>query len=198
MADKSTAAEAKKRVKKPKKSKLDAESQAARFRPKVRKRNQLPRGEHGGLKLLLIEDVQHVGQQGQVVEVKPGYGRNYLIPQGLATYVTAETLSRIEKHKQKVEALRIARLSDLKLLAKKLESYTVTLEVNATEEGHLYGSVTGHDVAEALRKEGFDLTNDHVEMEGAIKELGLYQISVRLDPEVQSDVKVWVVASGTE
>lgn len=164
-----------------------------RFPKKVRRRRQIQRGPHGGMQLLLIEDVMHLGKQGEVVEVKPGYGRNFLIPQGLATQVNAATMVRIEKHKAKVEALRMAKLAELKVIAKKIEKHSVTIEANANEEGHLYGSVTAIDIAKALVKEGFEITPEMVLLEGPLKELALYHVAIRLAEEVRAEVKVWVV-----
>lgn len=170
-------------------SKIDAH----RFPKIVRKRNQVPRGDHHGMKLLLTEAVAHLGKQGEVVEVKPGYGRNFLIPQGLATYVTSEAMVRIEKHKAKVEALRIARLNDLKMLAREIEKHSVTIEANANEEGHLYGSVTAVDIVRSLQKENLKIEESNIRLEGPLKELGLYQVAVQIDPEVSCEIKVWVV-----
>lgn len=169
-----------------------------RFPKKVRKRNQIPRGKNGGMQLMLVENVEHLGKQGDVVEVKNGYGRNYLLPMGLATYVTPEALKRIETHKAKVEAIKIARVNDLKMLARKLEEQSVTIEANANEEGHLYGSVTEIDIAKALQASKFDIKPEHVKLEGHLKELGLYNVKIELESEIGAELKVWVVPSTTE
>jgi large subunit ribosomal protein L9 len=187
--------------KKPKKGRgkrTEAEPAKAKERfPKIPKvRVQMPRGKHGGMELMLIEDVMHVGRQGDVVEVRPGYGRNYLIPQGLATFVTPQARARIDKHRSNVEAMRIARVAELKVFAKKLEAVSVTIEANATAEGHLYGSVTGADIVAALSKEGFTVAEDQVQLEGALKELGLYHVKLKLAEEVEPEIKVWVVPTG--
>lgn len=187
------------KVKKKKKKEKEATPKVdvQRFKPIVKRRRQMPRGAHGGMKLLLTENVPHLGEQGSVVEVKPGYGRNYLIPHGLAAYVTPETMLRIEKHKAKVEALRIAKIQDLKRLGKSLEALSISIEANANEEGHLYGSVTAVDIIRALEKEKFGLAEDQIRLEGPIKELGLYHVAVHLGEDVNTEVKVWVVpASG--
>jgi large subunit ribosomal protein L9 len=167
-----------------------------RFPKIVRRREQLTKGPHGGMRLLLIEDVPHLGKQGDIVEVKPGYGRNYLVPYGLATDVTPETLARIEKHKANIEAVRIARLNDLKMLAKKLEKHSLTIEANANEENHLYGSVTAVDIAKALHKDELPIDEAAIRLEGPIKELGLYNVKVHLADEVETELKVWVVPTG--
>lgn len=177
-----------------------AEAEPAKVKerfPKIPKvRVQMPRGKHGGMELMLIEDVMHVGRQGDVVEVRPGYGRNYLIPMGLATFVTPQAKARIDKHRSNVEALRIARVAELKVLAKKLEAVSVTIEANATAEGHLYGSVAAADIIAALDKEGFTVGLEQVQLEGALKELGLYHVKLKLAEEVEPEIKVWVVPTG--
>jgi large subunit ribosomal protein L9 len=168
-----------------------------RFPKIVKKRNQMPKGKHGGMQLMLIEDVAHVGKQGEVVEVKPGYGRNFLLPHGLAAYVTPSAKIRIEKHQAKQQALRQARVAELKVVGKKLEAVSITIEANATEEGHLYGSVAQADIAAALAKqEKFGITAEQIILEGPLKELGLYHVKVRLAEEVESEIKVWVVPAG--
>jgi large subunit ribosomal protein L9 len=183
---------------KSKKSASKSAIDTKRFPKKVRKRNQIPRGKHGGMQLMLVENVEHLGKQGEVVEVKAGYGRNYLLPMGLATYVTPEALKRIDTHKAKVEAIRIARLNDLKMLARKLEEQSVTIEANANEEGHLYGSVTETDIAKALQAAKLDVKADQVKLEGHFKELGLYNVKIELEPEIGAELKVWVVPTAAE
>lgn len=184
------------KAKKPKKGKTEGD--ANRFPKKVKRRQQTPKGKHGGMQLMLIEDVQDLGKQGDVVEVKPGYGRNYLIPYGFATFVTPEALKRIESHKAKVEAIRIARLNDIKMMAKKLEDQSITIEANANEEGHLYGSVTEHDISKSLRAAGFDVPDDQIKLEGHLKELGLYNIKLVIEQGVEAELKVWVVPTTSE
>jgi large subunit ribosomal protein L9 len=145
---------------------------------------------------MLIEDVAHVGKQGDIVEVRAGFGRNYLLPQGLATYVSPQAKIRVEKHRAKMEAMRIVRLGELKVEAKKLEAVSITIEANATQEGHLYGSVTAADISAALAKEGHAIEASNILLEGAIKELGLYHVKVKLAEEIEAEIKVWVVPTG--
>src|SRR3954467_10779948 len=105
--------------------------------PKVKHRHT-PKGQHGGMQILLVEDVSNLGKTGDVVEVKPGYGRNYLLPRGLATFVSAHNLKLLDLHKIKVQKMREAKLADLRSQADQLSRLTVTIEANANEEGHLY------------------------------------------------------------
>src|SRR6185295_4703596 len=111
-----------------------------------RNRNQILKGPHGGMQLVLTEDVTHLGRQGDLVEVKPGYGRNYLLPNGMATIPTAHNLRLLERFKQRVQQAREARVADLKVLAEQIQRVTLTIEANANEEGHLYGSVGSAEI----------------------------------------------------
>src|SRR6059058_692636 len=114
----------------------------------LKQRNQVPRGKHGNMKLVLTEDVQHLGKQGDVVEVKPGYGRNYLLPRGMATVPTPHNLRLLERYKIRVRQAREARIAELKNLAEQIQKMAgITIEANANEEGHLYGSVGAPEVS---------------------------------------------------
>lgn len=158
-----------------------------------RRNTHLRKGAHGGIELLLIQNVDHLGKQGEVVEVKPGYAKNYLIPHGLATVATDHHKRMVEKHKARLLEIEKARLADLRKLADDLAKQSVTIEANANDEGHLYGSVVAHDIVAALKKHDFTITNDQVRLEGPLKELGLYTVKIRLAPEVEGELKVWVV-----
>src|SRR6516165_1887372 len=109
---------------------------------KIKQRNQVLKGSHRGMQIVLTEDVPNLGKQGDVVEVKPGYGRNYLLPRGMATLPTPHNLRLLERYKIRVRQAREARIADLKNLAEQLQKMAgITLEANANDEGHLYGSV---------------------------------------------------------
>ncbi len=159
---------------------------------------RLPRGPHGGIELLLIQPVEHLGKQGDVVEVKRGFAMNYLIPQALATIATDHHKRMVEKHRAELEAIEKARLEGLKSLAADLARQSITIEANANDEGHLYGSVGATEVANALKKNNFHIAADQVRLEGPLKELGLYTITIHLAQEVNAEVKVWVVPSVVE
>lgn len=145
------------------------------------------------VELLLAEDVEFLGKQGEIVKVKPGFARNYLIPQGFATVATAENKRNVERHREKIEDLRKQRMADLAKRADAISKYSVTLEANANEEGHLYGSIMGPDISKALKAAGYAVETDHIKLEGPLKELGMYTVKVQLHPEVKTEVKVWVV-----
>jgi len=170
-------------------------SKASALAKPAKKRRQVPKGPHGGMQLLLVDDVPHLGRAGDVVEVRPGYGRNYLIPRGLATYVTPDNLRRLERHKQRIEELRQARIADLKNLAARLRDVTITIEATANEEGKLYGSVGPEEISRALKAEGFSVEPEQVRMEGPIKQLALYAVKLHLGYDIESEVKVLVVGA---
>jgi len=161
-------------------------------RKKIQKHHHVPKGPHGGMQLLLVDDVQHLGKAGDVVEVKMGYGRNYLVPRGLATYVSQHNLKLLELHKIKVQNMREAKLADLRAMADQIQRVTVAMEANANEEGHLYGSVGAPEISKALKAMNLNIEPDAIRLEGAIKELALYEVKVVLAPEVETTVKVLV------
>ncbi len=171
-------------------------SQASSSAPaRGRRHRRLPRGPHGGVQLLLVQSVDHLGKQGDVVEVKSGYAINYLIPQGLATVATEHHKRMVEKHKAKLLDIQKARLAGLQATADELGRQSVTIEANANEEGHLYGSVGASDIVAALKRNNITLTPDQIRLQGPLKELGLYTVKVHLGQEIAAEVKVWVVPS---
>lgn len=158
------------------------------------KHHHVPRGEHGGMKLMLIEDVQHVGKAGDVVEVKMGYGRNFLMPRGLATFVTSHNSKLLDLHKIKVQKIREAKLADLRAMAEQLQRVSITIQSNANEEGHLYGSVSAAEIVAALRQQNLVVDVESIKLEGVIKELGLYEVKLQLAPEIETSIKVLVIS----
>ncbi len=158
---------------------------------------RLPKGENGGIELLLIQSVDHLGKAGQVVEVKPGYANNYLLPEGLAIVATPHHKRMVEKHKAKLKELEKRRLAGLVAIADQISKQSINVEANANDEGHLYGSVGAHEIVLALRQSGIQITDDQVRLEGPLKELGLYTVKVQLHQEVVTDLKVWVVPTAS-
>ncbi len=151
----------------------------------------------GGVELMLAEQVPSLGEQGEIVRVKRGYARNYLLPNGLATVATEANKAMVERHRKRQEALMAQKVKELKQMADKVRDYSVTLEANATEDGHLYGSIVAVDIAKALKAANFPVEADHVKLEGPLKELGMYTIRLQFAPEVTTDVKVWVVPTSS-
>jgi large subunit ribosomal protein L9 len=154
---------------------------------------RLPRGNRGGVELMLIHSVEHLGKQGEVVQVRTGYALNYLLPQGLATFASDHHKRMVEKHKVKLQELERQRQSELRSFAAEIGKQSVTIEANATDDGHLYGSVGASEIVAALKKNDIYLTTDQIRLEGPLKELGLYTVKIRLSSEVEGEVKVWVV-----
>src|SRR2546423_12283655 len=171
---------------KTKRSRVDREG---RFRP-------LPRSGTG-VQLLLIQSVDHVGKQGDVVTVKRGYALNYLLPQGLATVATDHHRRMVEKHKARLQEIEKARLASLRQLSEAIAKQSITIEANANEEGHLYGSVNVQEIAAGLKAAGFHITTDQVRLEGPLKELGLYTVKIHLHADIDAELKVWVVPTVT-
>ena len=159
----------------------------------AKKFKRLPKGEHGGVQLLLTQNVDHVGKQGQVVEVKAGFANNYLLPQGLAIVATEHHKRMVEKHKARLHEIERQRLSGLQGLADKIAQQSITIEANANDEGHLYGSVGAVEIVAALKANDVHVTADQIRLTGPLKELGLYTVKVHLHQEIEADLKVWVV-----
>jgi large subunit ribosomal protein L9 len=168
----------------------------AKKKPRLPHRGKrLPTGPRGGVELLLVQPVEHLGNQGDVVEVRPGYAMNYLIPQGLATIASEHHKRMVEKHRAELAAIEKARLASLQAVADQLARQTITIEANANEEGHLYGSVGATEITNALRRHHITIAQDQVRLEGPLKELGLYTVKVHVGHEIDTEVKVWVVPS---
>lgn len=163
-----------------------------------RRRNHPVRAKHGHIQLILTQSVPHLGQSGEVVKVRPGYARNYLVPQGLATFATPSNLRLVEQHRQRLKELEEARRADLQNLAAQVAQRSLTIEANANAEGHLYGSVNADQIAESLRREGYPVSADAILIEGPLKELGLYSIKIRFAPDIEGEVKLWVVPTHAE
>ena len=159
---------------------------------------RLPKGPNGGVQLLLIQSVENLGTQGEVVEVKPGFANNYLLPHGLATVATEHHKRMVQKHKARLLEIQKARLAGLKALADQLKQQSLTIEANANDEGHLYGSVGAPEIIAALKRNNFTISADQVRLKGPLKELGLYTVAVHLGQEVEAELKVWVVPSVSE
>lgn len=145
--------------------------------------------------VLLAEDVPQLGERGEIVRVKPGFARNYLLPQGLATVATEYNIQQVALHKQKLVEIQETRLKQIQALAKKVSDYSVTLDANANEEGNLYGSIVATDISKALKTAGYAVEPSHIKLQGPLKMTGMYTIDLHFHPDVQTTVKVWVVPS---
>lgn len=162
---------------------------------KVRKRQQVKKGAHGGTLIVLVEDVTHVGKAGDQVEVRPGYARNYLIPNGMAVVPTPHDLKLLERHQIKVTKAKEAKIADLKVLAEQLSRLpSVTIEAQANEEGHLYGSIGPGEISKTLKGKNLMVEPDMVKLEHPIKEANtLTPIPLHLGYGIESSIQVLVV-----
>jgi len=145
------------------------------------------------MEIILRQDFEQLGKTGDVVKVKPGYARNYLIPKGIA-YLATEANKRRLENDLKQQTWRQAK--DKKMaeeLAKKLESVSCTITVQVGEEDKLFGSVTSQNIADALKAQGYEVDKRKIQLDEPIKSLGIYSVPVKLHSEVEATVKVWVV-----
>jgi len=145
------------------------------------------------MELLLKQNVEHLGRLGDVVKVKTGYARNFLLPRGIAVMVTKANLVEIERARAQAQVEEEARIAALKEFAAKVTETSVTIEGRANEEGHLFGSVSAAQIAAALRDKGVPVEDKQVRLEQPLKEIGVFDVTVHLHATVTATVKVWVV-----
>ena len=148
--------------------------------------------------VILLERVEKLGQMGDVVHVRPGYARNFLLPQKKALRATKANLAYFENQRAQLEATNLNRRSEAESVAGKMEGATVVLIRQAGDSGQLYGSVTARDVAVALGEAGFTVERQQVNIDRPIKSLGLFDVRIRLHPEVALSVTVNVARSAEE
>jgi large subunit ribosomal protein L9 len=146
------------------------------------------------VRVILLSDQRHLGKRGQVVDVKPGYGRNYLVPQGFALEATNANVKFFEQQRTKIDAQHAKERDAAADIAKTMEGLRIEIPKRVGETGTLYGSVTAGDVAEILEKKGFVVDRRRIDLEGGIKSLGDHPVRVELHPEVIAEVTVAVVA----
>jgi large subunit ribosomal protein L9 len=147
------------------------------------------------IELILLERVEKLGQMGQIVKVRPGFARNYLLPQKKALRATKDNLAYFETQRAQLEANNLARKSDASAVAEKLEGLQVVLIRQAGESGQLYGSVSSRDIADAVTAAGFTVDRQQIVLDRPIKTLGLHPVRVMLHPEVAVTVTANVAQS---
>ena len=150
------------------------------------------------MQIILLERVPKLGQMGEVVNVKPGYARNFLIPHGKALRATKSSIEDFEKRRAQLEARNLERKQDAQALAAKVEGQMVTLLRQASETAQLYGSVNARDVAVAFTEAGISLDRQQIRLDQPLKTLGLHEVPVALHPEVEVTVKVNIARSQAE
>ena len=148
------------------------------------------------MKILLWRDVEKLGKRGEVIEVKDGYARNYLIPRRMASIPTDSMYKEFELEKRRQSKQDAALVSEANAVAEKLSGIaSVSIEVNTNEEGHLYGAVSPSMVADALRDQGVKVEAKAIEISEPIKQVGTYEIAINLHREVKPTLKVWVLST---
>ena len=144
------------------------------------------------VKLLLQESIKNVGRVGDVVEVSPGYARNYLLPKGLAVEPTKSNLKKVEARRQEIEKQEREKREQQERLLKKLEGKDVTLERKANDQGHLYGAVSATDIARQLQADGFNVEAEDVLLPGKLDQINTYTVKIRFADDLETDLKVYV------
>lgn len=150
------------------------------------------------MEVILLERIEKLGQMGDVVKVKPGFARNYLLPQKKALRATPDNLAYFESQRVQLEAVNLKRRTEAAAVAEKLDGYQAVLVRQAGEGGQLYGSVTTRDLAAALEEAGFTLARSQIQLDPPIKALGLYEVHISLHPEVVVTVTINVAKSEDE
>lgn len=143
--------------------------------------------------VILKENVENLGRIGDVVNVSSGYARNFLLPRNLVVEADEKNVEAIEHHKRALEKKRMASKASAQEMAKKLSDFSCTLSRKVGEGDKLFGSVSTADIAEALKKAGFSVEKREIQLDHTIKTLGVHPVTVKLDADVETTLKVWVV-----
>lgn len=145
------------------------------------------------MEVILRQSIENLGNPGDVVTVKSGYARNYLLPRGLAYEATPGNLKRIAVERQRLEAAENTRRDSARDLAKRIEEVSLTFSARVGEEGKLFGSITAADIAHQLEAQGIEIEKRQIDLHEPIKTLGVFRVPVRLHADVHPDVRVWVI-----
>jgi len=148
--------------------------------------------------IILTAPVENLGAEGDTISVADGYARNFLFPKGLAMPASPANLRRVQALRKKRTATEAAQLQDAQAIAAQLVKQSYTITAAAGEDGKLYGSVTSADISEALKKEGIEIDRRKINLEHPIRELGVFDVDVKLHAEVSTKVKIWVVGPDGE
>lgn len=145
------------------------------------------------MKIILLKDHRHLGQRGQEVDVKPGYGRNFLLPHGLAMLANDANRRYFDEQREKIEAVHVKERDEAQEIADKLAGLRLEIAKKAGETETLYGSVTATEVADALEAQGIEVDRRRIDLEGGIKTLGEHEVRILLHSEVTAEITVVVV-----
>ena len=145
------------------------------------------------MKIILLSDVENLGESGDVIAVNPGYARNKLIPQGLALRASNRNIAVANENKRVATSKLERENQALNVLAKKLSKVEITIEVKVGDEEKMFGSITNKDIHKELIDKGFEIEKNQISIEEPIKALGIYHISVKISKDITSDVKLYVI-----
>jgi large subunit ribosomal protein L9 len=145
------------------------------------------------MEIILRQAVENLGKPGDVVTVKNGYARNFLLPHGIAYEATPGNLKRISQERGRLDAAESERVNSAQDLAKRLDEVQLTFSARVGEEGKLFGSVTSADIAEQLTAQGFHIEKRLIDLHEPIKALGVYRVPVKLHADVKPEIRVWVI-----
>lgn len=145
------------------------------------------------MRVILYKDIENLGKTGDVINVKDGFARNFLIRKRLALEAIPENLKRLELEKKRKEKERLEEKKKAEELSLKLKGISLTIPVETKDDESLYGSVSPSEISEALEEEGIKIDRKVISLEEPIKNLGIYEVPIRLHPEVETKIKVWVV-----
>src|SRR5436305_6163963 len=146
------------------------------------------------VKLLLKESIKNVGRVGDIVDVSPGYARNFLLPKDLAVQPTPGNTKKVEERRKEIEKMERERREQQAALLKQLEGVEVTLERRANENGHLLGSVSATDISKALQGQGFNVEPDDINLPGKLDRIEKYTVQVKFAEDLATDLTVWVAS----
>jgi large subunit ribosomal protein L9 len=146
------------------------------------------------MQVILRDRIENLGEAGDVVDVKPGYGRNYLIPKGLAYEASAANVRRMEAERAAQGRKEAETLGDARKQASAIEGVSLTFNARAGQEGKLFGSITSGDIADKLAEQGITIDRRQIELDEPIKSLGVHSVPIRLHTQVRPEIKVWVIA----
>lgn len=145
------------------------------------------------MKVILRKNFDQLGKIGDLVEVKNGYARNYLLPRQIAYIATKGNIRALEEEKLQVAKKEVKELDAAKVLSTELENVSITIPVKVGEEDKIFGSVTSQNISDALKEKSYDIDKRKIDLEEPIKALGIYSVNIKLHSEVTAVVKTWVV-----
>lgn len=146
------------------------------------------------MKVILRQNLDNLGRMGDLVTVKDGYARNFLIPRSMAYYASDKAIKALEVEKKRFAKIQAKEKADAEVIAAKLAELQVSIPMKVGDEGKLYGSVTNQMIAQELGVRGYAIDKRHVMVDDAIKSLGVFDVKIKLHPEVLANLKVWVIS----